>query len=76
MMTKPGPTERLFAVAYEKYTAIHGWVPEIDYLHAETAAEARNRFCIAYPNRSHNKIVAIGAVLGYNVDEKGENPEV
>jgi hypothetical protein len=71
--------ETLYSVAYEKFvkTGRHGyWKPEIEYLHAIDGAEARIKFCFANPNRRTCKIIAIGPVIGYNVDDSGKNISV
>jgi len=65
----------LYSVACERY--IRGeWVPSLEYLHAEDAGHARVQFCAANPNRAICKIVAVGRVIGYKADEKGENVTV
>jgi len=60
----------LYSVAYEKYNRRTGeWVPVMEYLHAEDAGHARVQFCAMNPNRQTCKIVAIGPVIGYHVED-------
>jgi hypothetical protein len=66
---------QLYSVACERYNKGR-WTPSLEYLHAEDAGHARAQFCAANPNRAVCKIVAIGPVIGYNADDRGENVSV
>lgn len=68
MNTKP-----LWAVAVEYYK--HGRLvrANIVYLHGTDAAHARGQYCLANPNRRTHKVVAVGPVIGYFVqDDHGD----
>ncbi len=63
-------SDNLYSIAIERYNPKKDeWVPSIEYLHAEDAGHARAQFCAANPNRRFCKIVAIGRVIGYNVED-------
>ena len=62
---------KLFAIASERLIN-NSWVPEIIHTHAIDAANAKYIFLQDPAHRKH-KIVAIGVVIGYHVeDEHGE----
>lgn len=71
--------KQLYAVAYERYRrckrkgVLRLASADIEYMHADSTAHARNQFCYSHPNRRTHRIVAVGPALGYFVqDNHGE----
>lgn len=65
----------LYAVAVERFrynrrTKTGNWVPDIDYLHADSIPHARAQFCYREPNRRVSRIVGVAPVIGYYVEDK------
>lgn len=67
---------QLYAIACErviKQGSTVTWVPEIVHVHALDSANAKFIFLQDPIHRKHYRIVAIGPVIGYHVeDEHGE----
>jgi len=65
------PKLPLHAIATERN--VHGtWIPEIVHVHAADSAQAKF-FFLRDPANRNSRIVAIGPVVGYHVeDEHGE----
>ena len=75
-MTEP-VKPKLWAVAAERMVKINGridhWIPEIIHLHATDRLNAQYVFMQDSIHRTQYRIVAIGPVIGYHVeDEHGE----
>jgi len=67
---------KLYAIASERMIK-HGknisWVPEIVHVHANDSAHAKFIFLQDIDHRRNYRIVAVGPVIGYHVeDEHGE----
>ncbi|MGH9968615.1 MAG: hypothetical protein ACREBG_12415 [Pyrinomonadaceae bacterium] len=61
---------QLYAVAVERYKGGNNWTADIVYLHADGQRDARVKFLAGEPKRKRVRVVAIGPVIGYNVDDK------
>lgn len=69
----------LYAVAYEYKVKKKKWIPDIDYLHANDANDARWWFFQSEPPETFRqvRVVGIAPVIGYFVDDnKGEQLSV
>lgn len=67
--------KQLYAVAYEKYRkdrkkgCYRLSSADIEYMHADSPAHARNQFCYSHPNRVTHRVVAVGPALGFFVED-------
>ena len=63
----------LYAIAAERRIGLNEWVPEIVHVHALDSANAKFIFLQNPEHRKFYRIVAVGPVIGYHVeDEHGE----
>ena len=66
-------SRKLYAIAAEKRVSKNTWVPEIVHVHADDSANAKFIFLQNPDHRKNYRIVAVGPVIGYHVeDEHGE----
>lgn len=61
----------LYCIAYELYSRKgHLLKGDLEYVHADSVAHARNQFCYSNPNRRTHKVVGVAPVIGFYVDDK------
>jgi len=60
----------LYAVAVERYRRGSLVAAGIRYMHADSIAHAKNQYCYAHPNRRTHRVISVGPVIGYYVDDK------
>ena len=66
------PIVRLYAIASERMIRRNGivlWEPEVLHVHAVNDANAKFIF-MQYPEHKNHRIVAIGPVIGYHIDDE------
>lgn len=63
--------QELYAVAFELYEPrSKRWIPNIEYIHADSAAHAELHYKTLYPNRRTCKIIGASLAIGFFAEDR------